>query len=159
MKGRKPTPAAVKTARKNPGHRPIKPEVKAKPGRPTCPRLISGPAKTEWTRICGEMEAMGTLATADRAAIAMYCQAWGRWLTAEEKVKELGEIVAAPKTKTPMQNPWLAVANKAREQMAKILPELGLTPASRTRIHIAAPKAAAEQPKNRFFDSPMRIAK
>lgn len=40
--------------------------------------------------------------------------------------------------KTPsghvQQNPWLQVANKALEQMHKLLAEFGLTPASRSRV-------------------------
>jgi P27 family predicted phage terminase small subunit len=34
----------------------------------------------------------------------------------------------------PIQNPMLAIANKAQEQCLKILAEFGLTPSSRSRI-------------------------
>jgi len=38
-----------------------------------------------------------------------------------------------------MQSPFLAVANKALEQMRSFLGEFGMTPASRTRLHVQPP--------------------
>jgi len=43
-------------------------------------------------------------------------------------------MVCAPKTKTPMSNPYLAIANKAHEQILRLSAELGLTVLSRTRL-------------------------
>jgi phage terminase small subunit len=40
-----------------------------------------------------------------------------------------------------MQSPFLAVANKALEQMRAFLNEFGMTPASRTRVHAERPSA------------------
>jgi phage terminase small subunit len=34
-----------------------------------------------------------------------------------------------------MQSPYLAVANKAMEQMRALLAEFGMSPSSRTRVH------------------------
>jgi P27 family predicted phage terminase small subunit len=103
-------------------------------GRPAAPRHLAGEALAEWERVCDELEQMGTLATSDRSVIALYVTAWARWVKAEEKISASGEIVAAPKTKTPMANPWTTVSNKAHEQATKLLAELGLTPRSRALI-------------------------
>lgn len=43
----------------------------------------------------------------------------------------------------PVQSPFLAIANKALEQMTKLMIEFGMTPSSRTRVHaIGAEKEA-----------------
>ena len=124
MKGRKPLP----TAAPKPG------QMTPAPGRPARPPHVTGEAAAEWDRLAEELDLAGVLTTADRGALAMYCIAWARWVKATEQVAKLGEIVAAPKTKVPMPNPWLPVANKAHEQMAKLGAEFGLTPSSRCRI-------------------------
>jgi P27 family predicted phage terminase small subunit len=65
--------------------------------------------------------------------LAAYCQAWGRWVEAEEKLRETPTMVRTPSGYV-QQNPWLPVANKQLEIMSRYMAELGLTPASRSRI-------------------------
>jgi P27 family predicted phage terminase small subunit len=72
----------------------------------------------------------------DRAALAAYCQAYGRWVEAEEKVREFGAVIKAP-SGFPIQSPYLGIANTAMRQMRDFLTEFGMTPASRTRIEIS----------------------
>ena len=104
---------------------------------PARPSHITGEARKEWDRITEELDAMGLLTTTDRPALALYCTVWARWRHAEQEIAKLGMIVAAPKTKTPMLNPWLSIANKAHEQMLKLLAEYGLTPQSRHKIKVS----------------------
>lgn len=86
---------------------------------------------------------------ADRGALAAYCAAYSRWAAAEAQVKELGAVVKSPNG-YPIVNPWLSIANKAMEQMKAFGSEFGLTPASRTRIHVPdAPKEV--DPADEFF--------
>jgi P27 family predicted phage terminase small subunit len=106
--------------------------------RPTCPRHLSDEAKKEWRRIVPELEAVGLITRIDRAALAVYCQAWARWLEAEEALRKYGVMVKSPNG-FPMQSPYLAVANKAIEQMRGLLTEFGMSPASRTRISVQEP--------------------
>lgn len=68
----------------------------------------------------------------DKAALALYCQAWGRWVEAEDYLKKYGVMVKSPNG-FPMQSPYQAVANKAMEQMRALLTEFGMSPSSRTR--------------------------
>jgi P27 family predicted phage terminase small subunit len=132
----RPTPLATKLLNGNPGKRPLNlNEPTPARGRPACPAHIAGEAREEWNRICDELDQMGLLSTADRPALALYVKAWQRWVKAEQKVDEFGEIVAAPKTKTPMKNIWLNVANEAYFQVEKMLGHYGLTPSTRTRVH------------------------
>lgn len=81
---------------------------------------------------------LGLLAATDRAALAAYCLAYGRWVEAETKIAEEG-VVTKTVDGNSIQNPYLSIANKAFEQMTKLLSEFGMTPTSRTRIHVAAP--------------------
>ncbi len=71
----------------------------------------------------------------DTAALAAYCQAWGRWRGAEEKLNEFGVVI---KVGASLQvSPYLSVANKAMEQMTRLLIEFGMTPSSRSRVSVS----------------------
>jgi P27 family predicted phage terminase small subunit len=120
----------------NPGHRPLnKNEPKPQPATPRCPRHLSAEAKSEWRRVTPLLSTLGLLSRIDRAALSMYCEAWGRWVEAEEALKKYGVMVKSPNG-FPMQSPYLAVANKAMEQMRGLLTEFGMSPASRTRLSV-----------------------
>ncbi len=120
----------------NPGKRPLnnnEPQPPRPESAPYAPRHLNDAAKKEWRRLVGILLDMGLYTVVDRAALAMYCQAWGRWVVAEKKVAKTGEVLPG-KTGTSYQNPWRHEANKAYEQMRKMLAEFGLTPSSRTRL-------------------------
>lgn len=140
MRGRKPKPTALKRLAGNPGKRPLgggepQPPV---PTNAYAPRHLNAEAKREWRRMVKLLMGLGLYSEVDRAALAMYCQAWGRWVEAERMVEKLGEVLVSEKGGL-YQNPWLAVANRAWDQMRKILPEFGLTPSSRSRLMVSAP--------------------
>jgi len=135
MKGRKPKPKAMKILagtfredRANP-HEPVAPAAV-----PDCPLHLSDDARQEWFRVCGVLAKMGILSEHYRTPLAMYCAAYARWANAEKEVREGGEIVKSPNG-YPIQNPYLAVANKAMEQMIKLAPEFGMSPSSLSRVH------------------------
>lgn len=89
-----------------------------------------------------DLAQLGLLTQIDRAALAVYCQAWGRWVEAEEALKKHGVMVKSP-SGFPMQSPYLAVANRAMQQMKEMLTEFGMSPSSRSRVH-AAPMVPEE---------------
>lgn len=153
-RGRKPVPTALHELRGNPGKRGRrKDEPKPKQGIPECPEHLSDAAKQEWFRITPELHAAGVLAKVDRAALAGYCAAYARWVEAEEKVAESGGLVVKAPSGYPMQNPYLAISNRALEDIRKFAAEFGMTPSSRTRIGTGdAP--AEEDPADTFFDGP-----
>jgi P27 family predicted phage terminase small subunit len=80
----------------------------------------------------------------DGAALALYCQAWARWIEAEQNLVRYGVVVKSP-SGFPMQSPFLAIANKAMEQMTRLLAEFGMSPSSRTRV-AAAPRPGRHIP-------------
>ncbi|MCW3784582.1 phage terminase small subunit P27 family [Defluviimonas salinarum] len=138
-RGRKPKPTALRRAEGNPGKRgynalePVPPD-----GLPSCPPHLSAAAQEEWRRIAGPLHDMGVLTLVDRAALAAYCQAWGRWVEAEEKLKETPVMLKTPSGYV-QQSPWLSVANKQLELMGRYMAELGITPASRSRVAVSDP--------------------
>ena len=144
MKGRKPIPSRIKALRGNVGKREIKPEVQISGPIGACPPHLSAQARKEWKRIVPVLEAVGLATAADRAALAAYCQAYGRWVGAEAALKGQALVFENDKGQT-RQNPLIGIANKALDQMRAFLVEFGMTPSSRTRI---AP--AAKPPKDKF---------
>ena len=78
---------------------------------------------------------IGLLTQADRAALAAYCQAYGRWVEAEKKLSETPTILKMPSGYIQV-SPWLTISNKQLELMAKFMVELGLTPSSRSRLAV-----------------------
>ena len=144
MAGRRPLPTALKLIQGNPGKRPInkdepKPEIKA----PTCPPHLSRPAKNEWKRIVPILTNLGIMTKVDRAAIAAYCQSYGRWVEAENKVQERGDVVKTTNGNI-VTNPYLSVANRAMDNMRKFLVEFGMTPSSRSRISADKKESSSE---------------
>jgi P27 family predicted phage terminase small subunit len=94
---------------------------------PRCPPHLDDVARAEWRRLAKPMHDAGVLTIADRAALAAYCQAYARWVEAEEKLKETPMLLKTPSGYV-QQSPWLAIANKQMEIMNRYMSELGLTP-------------------------------
>ena len=100
---------------------------------PRCPAHLTPVAAKEWRRLAGPLHKMGVISTTDRAALAAYCQAWARWVEAEEKLQETPMLIRTP-SGYAQQSPWLSIANKQMELMGKYMAELGLTPVARARL-------------------------
>jgi P27 family predicted phage terminase small subunit len=135
MAGARPKPTAIKILQGNPGKRPLNMDEPKPRGTPTCPKFLDKIAKQEWKRISKELTVCGLLTAVDRAALTGYCLCWSRLARAEAHVQNLGEIVRTA-TGDVIPNPWLGVVNRCLDQMRKYLIEFGMTPASRSRIHI-----------------------
>ncbi|MDZ7809187.1 MAG: phage terminase small subunit P27 family [Arhodomonas sp.] len=90
----------------------------------------------EWDRLSGELRELGLISQIDRAAFAVYCQAYGRWVRAEERMAELGDeglVETAPSGYRQM-SVWLQISNRATDQMKSFLAEFGMTPSARSRV-------------------------
>jgi P27 family predicted phage terminase small subunit len=114
-------------------------EPKPPEGAPDCPDHLSEEAKAEWHRLVDTLVGMGVITVVDRAVLAAYCQAYGRWVEAERKLQETPVLFKTPSGYV-QQSPWLNIANRQMELMGRYMAEIGLTPASRSRIAtISAP--------------------
>jgi P27 family predicted phage terminase small subunit len=146
LRGRKPKPTHLKVLDGNPGRRPIdKGEPQPERAIPTCPSHLCPSAKAEWKRLAHELHELGVLTHLDRAALAAYCQAYGRWVEAERKLVETPTLLKLPSGYL-QHNPWLTIATKQLELMHKYMAELGLTPSSRTRVSVARPLNRSRPP-------------
>jgi len=145
--GTKPTPTALKLIKGNPGKRTInrdepKPESKA----PPMPAVLDSVGQEHWNYLVSELEKMGTLASSDMGVIAMAACAYSRWYHAEETLNRYIEksdtgYIDAVKTSSGIliQNAVVGISNAAAKALVKYCSELGLTPSSRTRVHIEKP--------------------
>ena len=147
MRGRKPKPKAILTMDGSSVRRPDEPEVP--PGDVVCPAELTGDARVEWDRIAPVLSGMGVLTHADQALLAAYCLAWGRMLHAERELAKTGEVVKSP-SGYPIQNPWLAVCNRAGKDMKGYAEQLGLSPTARGRVSKAP--AAKKNPFDEFLN-------
>lgn len=154
MRGRKPQPTQLKVIRGNPGKRPLpEDEPEVDPEIPDPPPHLNEDALEEWRKITVQLYDAGILTGIDRAALASYCQAYGRWAQAERAINRMAEN--DPNTKSllvksakgnPMSNPLIGVANKAMGDMMKYAIEFGMTPSARSRIKVNEKISRSENP-------------
>ncbi len=136
QRGPAPKPTRLRVIEGNPSKRPLnKHEPKPRPVRPPCPQWLNKEAKKEWRRVVPELARLGVLTIVDRAAVAGYCQAWARWREAEETLSKFGSVFKTPSGYV-QQLPHVAIAHRSLLVMKAFAAELGLTPASRTRISV-----------------------
>jgi P27 family predicted phage terminase small subunit len=140
IRGAKPTPTNIKLLMGNPGQRPMpKAEPKPKSRKPSPPAHLNADAADEWKRVADELDAMGVLSGLDRAALAAYCQAYGRWTQAERVLAKMTNdadgLIIKTQSGNMIQNPLVGVANKAMADMVRYAAEFGMTPSSRTRLN------------------------
>jgi P27 family predicted phage terminase small subunit len=131
----------------NPGHRPVPPDPR--PERitlPRCPRHVYGDGRREWNRIAKAMHEAGLLTQLDRAALAAYCAAYGRWVQAEDALRAVPVLLIQSKSGGLYQNPYLSTVQSTFRDMLRAIGELGLSPTSRPRAAGAGAALEAGDP-------------
>ena len=98
------------------------------------PEGLSDEAQKQWSRVAPMLEQAGILTEIDADALELYCEAYARWRHANAQIAKFGVVVKSPNANFPIQSPYLAISNKAFEQMRQIIAEFGMTPSSRTRV-------------------------
>lgn len=115
---------------------------------PSCPVWLSPQARMEYRRVARLLMSLRVLTEADRAALVAYAHQYAKWVEAEQVVQRQGPVLVSDKGGMYL-NPWQGVANMAFKNMAKMMAEFGMTPASRTRVEAQpaddAPKSLAEK--------------
>lgn len=141
MKGRKPKPPELKLLEGNRGHRPIPQKAEPTPSHPPTPRWLSKDAKKEWRKVVPELYKIGLLKIIDLRGMEAYCACYAKWREVCEKTK-IGVMTAASGYHYP--NPLINVELKYAKEMRGWMVELGLTPASRSRILYEEPESKDE---------------
>lgn len=158
-RGPKSLPANVHMLRGNPSKLSaaqlmdsLQPEIEI----PGCPRHLLPEARKEWRRITPELQRYGLISKIDRAALALYCQTWARWVWAEEQLQRAAAAAAekraaaealgqpweggdgytfVTKSGSVQYSPHWVIANKAADQVDKFLANFGMSPSARGRVN------------------------
>lgn len=157
--GRKPKPTALKLVTGNPGKRALpKKEAIVAPAEPTPPAFLCDDAKVEWGRVVSILFGAGLMTELDRAALAAYAAAYGRWAQAERAINRMAakdELNAALMIKTSngnaIQNPLVGIANKAKADMVRYAAEFGMTPSARSRVDATPNDQTKDDQYKEFF--------
>jgi P27 family predicted phage terminase small subunit len=96
--------------------------------------MLSAEARAEWRRVSRCLHQLGLLTGVDRAVLAAYCQAHGRWVQAERALAESGSLTIVTSRGNTVPNPLIRIANQAMADMARYASEFGMTPSARTRV-------------------------
>ena len=143
MKGRKRTPSKLKLVRGNPGKRKLpKDEPKIDAAIPPCPKHLNKEEHKLWAEIGKELYDLGVLTGVDAGVFEVYVTALAR--LRRVKVETEKALIFKGPNGGPLHNPYLAIENKAKEQVMKAGAELGLSPASRSRVSVMKPKEEAD---------------
>jgi len=158
MRGRKPKPTHLKLVTGTAKRRLGSVESKLTPLLPDPPRELSADAREEWQRVAPRLHVAGILTALDRAVLAAYCQAFGRWLQAERVLAEMARGNAAMSglliktiSGNAIHNPLLGISNKAMSDMVRYAAELGMTPSGRSRLNYHDPQH--DPVEDQFFTS------
>jgi P27 family predicted phage terminase small subunit len=136
MAGRRPKPTKQKIAEGNPGKRRLNAnEPDPSPEIPEMPAHLDAVARKEWNRVAPQLLELGLISAIDGGALAAYCQTYSQWVDAEEKIQQFGTVIKTPKG-YPIQSPYVAIANRAKDQIRKLAVEFGMTPAARSRLSV-----------------------
>ena len=152
MAGRKPTPTATLRLRgtyRNDRHGE---RLELPASVPNCPSFLGAEGKREWRRIVNSLKDVQLLTESDRAALALYCQAWDEFIGFDKVVKN-GELVQQLQSGNHRINPAVQARANAAMRVLKTCAELGFTPASRGRVVSTAKKKEKQNGKDRFFKS------
>lgn len=134
--GPRPKPTHLKIREGNPGKRalnerePQPPKVKK---TPRAPAHLSKDAQREWRRVAKILTEQNVVSVLDLPGLEAYCVCYAQWVEANAQVGKLGAIVKTANGNL-IQNPYLAVANRAMVEMRKWMAEMGMTPSSRSRV-------------------------
>lgn len=152
--GRPAVPGNLHLLHGNPSKKPmaalLDEKVRPKVEIPEAPAHLMLEARAEWDRISVHLEQLGLISQIDRAALAAYCQAWGRWVMVEKRIaglnyadkKHLAGLVGDTPSGYKQISVLLQISNRAVEQMEKFLSHFGMSPAARSRVTASDPQMA-----------------
>jgi P27 family predicted phage terminase small subunit len=139
-KGRKPIAAEIKRATgaysKNP-QRENKSAPTADGNDPDMPDWFEGLEREKWSELVSDLRRNGVISSDTREILIAYCTAYRYWREARIKVATTGLAIEGFDKQGNVQitrNTYVTEMSKFRDQMNRLLPELGLTPASRQKL-------------------------
>ena len=102
---------------------------------PSPPSTLGRIGKHEWKKICVEMKELGVISRVERSSIERYCLAYQRERESELVVKKEGRFFHTEKGDIKEQ-PASKAARDYAAQCVRLLIEFGMTPCSRSKLHV-----------------------
>jgi P27 family predicted phage terminase small subunit len=163
-RGRRPLPSTVKNLRGNPGKRGVnESEPQPEPGEPEMPEGLSAASQKKWHELLAQLRPMRVITAADGLNLEAICYLYDVFAQSRNDVQENGPQIkvpvmgrkGTPEAETvigwiPKKNPAAAIANEALKTMHSYMAEVGLTPASRSKLHVEQPKTP--DPADTYFE-------
>jgi phage terminase small subunit len=131
MKGRLPTPTAIRVLEGVRGHRPLRREPVAV-GLPAKPSWLKGPPADIWRGLVPQLIGSGLVHKVDEIGLANLCTTWASLIETDR------ELTQPQKRDDPRLQ---RRSNQLRGLLLPQLREFGLTPGSRSRLAPPAPPA------------------
>jgi P27 family predicted phage terminase small subunit len=131
--------------------------------RPKPPAHLDKVASEEWAEVIEDLYTCGVVTAMDRTTLAMYCQAYSAWTSASlawnAHVRDCArrKVPATYVRSTGRRAPALVAMQDTALRLVRLAAELGMTPASRGRVHaakVAAEQGGEEDRGAKFFDGP-----
>lgn len=103
---------------------------------PEMPSYFNEDEKQKWAELLIDMRKNGILSSDLREIMTAYCSAYGGWMNARRMVEKTGIVLVRKGEDGALikRNPFSVELHKYREEMNRLLPELGLTPSARSRM-------------------------
>lgn len=148
LRGPQPTPSLVLQARgsKLAGER--EGEVQFERKAPACPAWLSAEAKAEWRRQSKQLQAAGLVQVVDRAALAVYCEAWGEFVLA---CRQIAGRTANGELGLDACRQLVKLKNAAADRVVKLADRFGFAPSARARLKAPERPEEATSGKARYF--------
>ena len=148
--GNRPVPTALKRITGNPGRRPLNDKEPTSPLlTATPPEWITGTALDFWKELVKVLIPMGHLTEADQSNVVALAFALAQLKEAYLGIQTDGYVIETEYG--PKASPYVGVMDKAQKQVKSLLCELGMTPASRTKV-VSLTGTKKDDPLNEFLD-------
>ena len=105
---------------------------KANGRNPLMPTWFGVDEATKWHELVADLTLMGVLSSEAREILIAYCTSYGQWMSARRTLIKEGMTI--PTKMGLSKHPMVSERDKQRDVMNKLLPEFGLTPASRSKL-------------------------
>lgn len=155
MRGRKPTPSALKLVKGNPGRRPPrKREPKPKRVIPSAPEHITERAKLAWEALSTRLDRYGLLTELDALAFEQLCENYAEILQLRADVVAHGRTMVVTTTTGDTREaarPSVAMLSDAEKRFRMMMSEFGLTPSARTRVNGSDGNDSKADPADAYF--------
>ena len=145
--GRKAKPTRLKVLEGNPGKQKLpknEPAPRISKDIPDPPCHLDDIAVEEWHRVAEGLHALGLLTDVDTTALAAYCDSYSQWVQANIGIKEakasdpkLHGLLEYTTNGNLIQNQYVGIARRAKQDMVKYAGEFGMTPSKRSGLGVS----------------------